>query len=362
MERLVGVYQDVVDTKLLTIEEYAQSTNESVSETKKRVEAATILAEYLEYIGMPKQFHIAREYQIVSLISDMLDVFKKCNSQEMINHVKEVVFINLLMGTIADERKYTKNLTQIIVNGNFDEYYKEQKKIEKKINDRRNTQQFDGLTDLKMFSKANIDIVQELNDSFDEILFDSKRTETRSSPSQIVTKSIKSLNEIDLNIVNNLTPLEKEVVVNQIKKLNRMVNKINEVAGGNTQESITEVKQKVEEHLKSNILTLKPIKCGESINYISPSRITSLCFKATVNCSHLSKPKTVLFTNENYDPVSVLYEINNGENELLVELNSKISSDSKCYLLIRDMDHSDNEANIVYEIAIDITFNGDFGF
>lgn len=362
LERLVGVYQDIVDTKLLTIEEYSQSTNESIAETKKRVDAAIILAEYLEYIGMPKQFHIAREYQIVSLISDMIELFKKCNSQEMIKHVKEVVFINLLMGTITDERKYTKNLNQIIVNGNFDTYYKEQKEIEKKINERRNTQRFKSLTDLKMFSKVNVDIVQDINDSFDEVLLDSKRTETHSKPSQIVTKSIKSLNEIDLNIVNNLTPLEKVVVVNQIKKLNRMVNKISEVAGGNTEETITEVKQKVEDHIKNNVLTLKPLKCGESINYISPMKITSLCFKAIFNCSCLSKSKTVLFTDENYEPVSVMYEIRNGENELLVELNSKISSSSKCYLIIKDKEYSDNEANILYDVMIDLNFSGDFGF
>lgn len=363
LERLVGVYQDVVDTKLLTVEEYSQSTNESIAETRKRVEAATILAEYLEYIGMPKQFHIAREYQIVSLISDMLEVFKKCSSQEMINRVKEVVFINLLMGTIGDERKYTKNLNQIIVNGNFDEYYKEQKKIETRINNRRSTQQFDSLIDLKMFSKTNVDIVQDLSDSFDEILLDSKRTETHSKPSQIFTKSIKSLNEIDLNIVNNLTPVEKEVVVNQIKKLNRMVNKINEVAGGSVQEPITEVKQKVEDHIKnSNTLTIKPIKCGESFNYISPLKITSLCFKTIIDCSNLSKAKTALFTNEDYEPISDSFEICNGENELLVELNSKISLNNKCYLVIRDKDYSNNEANIIYEIAIDISFVGDFGF
>ena len=214
-----------------------------------------------------------------------------------------------------------------------------------------------------MFSKTNVDIVQDLNDSFDEILLDSKRTETHSKPSQIFTKSIKSLNEIDLNIVNNLTPVEKEVVVNQIKKLNRMVNKINEVAGGSVQEPITEVKQKVEDHIKnSNTLTLKPIKCGESFNYISPLKITSLCFKAIIDCSNLSKAKTALFTNEDYEPISDSFEICNGENELLVELNSKISLNNKCYLVIRDKDYSNNEANIIYEIAIDISFVGDFGF
>ena len=38
IDRLVGVYQDIVETELLTIEEYADSTNESVAEVRKKVE------------------------------------------------------------------------------------------------------------------------------------------------------------------------------------------------------------------------------------------------------------------------------------------------------------------------------------
>ena len=78
IDRLVGVYQDIVKTRLLTIEEYAESTNETIQEVKKRVENAKLFSEFLQYIGMPEQYYIAREYQVVSIFSDMLPIFKKC--------------------------------------------------------------------------------------------------------------------------------------------------------------------------------------------------------------------------------------------------------------------------------------------
>ena len=50
IDRLVGVYQDIVETQLLTVEEYAYSTNETVFEVKKRIESAMLLVEFLDFI------------------------------------------------------------------------------------------------------------------------------------------------------------------------------------------------------------------------------------------------------------------------------------------------------------------------
>ena len=36
----VGTYREIVQTKLLTVDEYAQSTNESTADVKKRIEIA----------------------------------------------------------------------------------------------------------------------------------------------------------------------------------------------------------------------------------------------------------------------------------------------------------------------------------
>ena len=60
----MGTYRDVVQTKLLPVEEYASSTNESVSDVKKRIEIAGVVCEFLSYIKLPEQYHVAREYQV----------------------------------------------------------------------------------------------------------------------------------------------------------------------------------------------------------------------------------------------------------------------------------------------------------
>ena len=68
----IGTYRDVVVTKLLTAEEYAASTNESVADVRKRIETAGLISEFLEYVKLPGQYHVARDYQVYSLFFEML--------------------------------------------------------------------------------------------------------------------------------------------------------------------------------------------------------------------------------------------------------------------------------------------------
>lgn len=63
----IGTYRDVVQTQLLTIKEYAASTNEQPADVRKRIEIAEVICEFLEYIGLPEQYHVAREFQVYSL-------------------------------------------------------------------------------------------------------------------------------------------------------------------------------------------------------------------------------------------------------------------------------------------------------
>lgn len=64
IDRLVGIYNDIVDKKLLSITEYAKSVNLSEKEIKREVDKAKLMVEFLEFIDAPKQFHLARKLDI----------------------------------------------------------------------------------------------------------------------------------------------------------------------------------------------------------------------------------------------------------------------------------------------------------
>ena len=125
IDRLVGVYQDIVETQLLTVEEYANSTNESIAEVKKKVEYAILLVEY----------HVARDYQIYSIIVELLPILRKCATPEMQQKVKNAVFTNVMMHSIVDGRKYMRNLSSMMDSGFFMTYMREQERIGSELRD-----------------------------------------------------------------------------------------------------------------------------------------------------------------------------------------------------------------------------------
>ena len=78
----IGTYRDVVQTKLLTVNEYASSTNEPLADVKKRIAIAEVICEFLDYIGLPEQYHVAREYQVYSLFQEMMTPLRKLDDDE----------------------------------------------------------------------------------------------------------------------------------------------------------------------------------------------------------------------------------------------------------------------------------------
>ena len=64
IDMAIGAYHDIIETELLTIEEYSSSTNEPINDVKRRLATAQLIIEFLEFMTVPKQYHIAREMQV----------------------------------------------------------------------------------------------------------------------------------------------------------------------------------------------------------------------------------------------------------------------------------------------------------
>ena len=224
LDRLVGVYQDIVETGMLTVQEYAESTNETVAEVNKRVEQAKLLVEFLEFIKMPKQYHVARDYQAVTILAELQDMLRRNQDKDKTEQIKRAVFTNIMMKTVGDGRKYMRNLTAMDKNGFLPAYLKEQERIGREIQTR--VVQFgpDSKAAIDHFVAQSEDLTDELELSMDKSLLKAKKKETRSKPAQMVTKSIAMLRDVDTRVVEKLNDAEREKLRQQVSKLSQMVD------------------------------------------------------------------------------------------------------------------------------------------
>lgn len=366
LDRLVGVYQDIVETELFTVEEYAASTNETVAEVNKRVAQAKLLVEFLEFINMPKQYHVAREYQAVSILADLQDVLKR--SPEDAEQIKRAVFTNIMMKTVGDGRKFIRNLSTMNANGFLPTFLKEQDRIGKEIQTRIEQTPMVSKAAIDHFVAQNEDLTDDLTLSMDKSLLKAKKKETRSKPAQIVTKSISMLRDVDTRVVEKLNDAEKDKLRQQVGKLSQMIGLFDPLFDEqpNSVAPVQETETNFRYRIAPKHYEYPDIIC-RNIGKPITSLITTLEFE--IRPSEFSSATEVTFIvsvmDEDHQRLSGEIECHGNAGDvkaLQFDLSARASGLAKCYLGLRFTSDKKDELQQLIPFEIKMMFSSDMDF
>lgn len=368
LDRLVGVYQDIVESGMLTVEEYAASTNETIAEVNRRVRLAQLLAEYLCFIGMPGQYYAVRENQIVSILSDLQDLLRHCTDSQQAEQLKKIVFTNMMMKTIGDGRKYIKNLSAMMTGGLLPVYIKEQEKLGQQVQQRRAENPPETKAALDRFVSENEELADDLQLSLDKSLLKAKRTETSNKLSQLVSKSITMLKDVDTRIFEKLSDGEKDKLRTQVSKLSQMVERFDSlIEDGPEAAEPAAAQPPANRYLIAPMhpLALQP-KCmemGKPLNSLSFSL-------AMTGCSDAGQPESATayqlsFINERQERVSNVEEITLTREQPVKRsfvLNAQMSRQERCLLAVRDVRDGEDCLQLLLPFDIQMLFSADTDF
>ena len=273
IDMAIGAYHDIIETELLTIDEYVSSTNIPISEVRRRLETAKLIIDFLEFMGVAKQYHIAREMQVYSVFYELVPLVKRCESEESKNELKRSVFSNTMMGSFADQKKYIRNVKAMMDSGLYSSYMKKQVEIADEIEEKKKERPIKNKRDLDEFIKDNEELSEDLQISMDRSLLKSKKAQTKSRPSQIVNKSLSMLMDVDTRIFGKLSDVEKEKLHTQLHKLTDVVSLIEDevVSDGTIKQEEKEAKPKgrlfiAERHVEEPFVFCKDIKNQSNSN------------------------------------------------------------------------------------------------
>ncbi len=219
----VGTYRDIEQTKLLTIEEYAGSTNESVADVRKRLEIAEQINEFLEYIGLPEQYHIAREYQVYSLFQEMMAPLKQLNDEEK-QQLKHIAFNNVMMQAIPDQRKFIRDIKALVKNDTYASYFKDQEKLSQQISEKYKETPIRNKADIEKFASDHTDLTEEMQVSMERSKLKSRSEILKARPVENVSKSISLMMEVDSRQFDRMTEEEKDKLLSKLSELNEIVD------------------------------------------------------------------------------------------------------------------------------------------
>lgn len=228
IDRLVGIYDDVVETGLLTEEEYSRSTNEPLSDVRRRIEVAKLMVEFLEFINAPKQFYIARDLQLAFPLEELSKLLRKCHDDEEAEDLKIAAFNNILMQPSTDMTRFVRGIKSIIGSDYQEEFLEEQRELAAQVIDTLPPVGKMDTTTIREVIRANDEVVQSLERSMDKCLTKVKKNETRNRPVQLAEKATTFLESIDQHILLKLGDSELRRLDRQLAKLEAVIAQIRE--------------------------------------------------------------------------------------------------------------------------------------
>ena len=373
----IGAYHDIVETGLLTIDEYAESTGMSVSEIKRRLEVAQLIIDFLAFMGVPGQYHVAREMQVFSVFNELVPLLRRCETEQAREELRRSVFNNTMMKTFIDQRKYMRDLKAMMDSGLYSSYIKKQNKIAEDLEEKKAEAGITTKKELDEFVKRNEDAAEELQISMERSLLQTKKSQARNRPSQIVGKSISMLKDIDTGVFDKLTPAEREKLQTQLGKLSSavsmMADDVTDGAAPVPEKNVSEAAEATP--APAAVKQLRPAACrpDEPMVYsLNPEQtINTLSFSQRFSMlryldSQLSEVHCIVgFVNERNEDLCSPQEITISDGEATkvnFALNASVSSLSECWLVIRFAADAPDEVRLKMQFNVKIAFDLEFDF
>lgn len=228
IDRLVGIYNDIISSQLLSIEEYAKSTNEQESDVKRRIEIAKLMVDFLDFINAPGQFYVAHDLKLYYPLEELFKLTKKCRNNDEIEDLKIAVFTNILMQTDSDLTRFVRHIKSVVGTEYQEEFLDEQKEIAEKVIDILPECGQVTSSTIRDAIRSNDEIVQELERSMEKTLTKVKKNETKNRPIQLAEKATTFLESIDTNILLKMNDSELRRLSRQLDKLEQVIATIRE--------------------------------------------------------------------------------------------------------------------------------------
>ena len=228
IDRLVGIYRDIEESKLLTVDEYVRSTGQKKKDVEKDLDVARLLVEFLEAIKAPKQYYLAREMKLDGPLRELFAILKNIKDEDKRQEVKYIVFTNFLMQPQGDMTRFVRKLKGVANSSYIDEFIEKEMDITEDI--------LDGLPDNGTVTsdtiakvRADEEVREELEKTMDVVSNKVKATETRNKPNQMLTKAVDSIEAIDKQIIRKLNEEQRDDLRENIDRLEELLDEIKEV-------------------------------------------------------------------------------------------------------------------------------------
>ena len=219
IDRLVGVYNDIIHDGLLTVEEYSRGTNTPVRDIQKMVSQANYMVEFLEFINAPEQFYLARELNLAGPLAEMPGIMRSCADEDEEEIVRQVVYANLVVEPAGDPTRFIRRIKKILKSPVAKEFIESEVDLAAQLVDRLEQIPVVSTASIRDEIRADQSLVDSFANAMNILDAKAKGIKVLSTPLDNIQQASELLENVDTAIFDHLTPED-------LKKASRVLNGI----------------------------------------------------------------------------------------------------------------------------------------
>ncbi|MEG0407913.1 MAG: hypothetical protein RR623_03485 [Bacilli bacterium] len=210
IEKLVGVYRDIIKNKTLTAEEYACSIDENTAFVEKLVDRANLMIEFLEHINAKEQFYIARDLDIDGPIIEVANIKKRITNEDEWEQVKMTLFDLILQKPEGDITRMIRDIgAKILSSSRKEEYLEEHLAVAEKIQDKLNKVPVITTEYIRNEIRNDDSLTEELVDLNDKVKREIQYEQIKNLPVKQLTQCLDIVESIDIDTVAKMNEKQK---------------------------------------------------------------------------------------------------------------------------------------------------------
>ena len=219
LDRLAGLYKDVVKDGVLTVEEYAQGMGTSSRDVRKMLEQASYVAEFLDFINCPGQFHLVRELDLMGPLQDMPRVMRCCRSEEEEGLVRLLAYANLVVEPARDAAGFVRRFKRILDSSVAQEFMEEEKRLTSKVVERLAREDATAVEVIRNDIRADDELVASFARAMSKADARAKGARVLTTPHENLQRAADYLDRVD-------TELFAYVPADELRRVNRTLGAI----------------------------------------------------------------------------------------------------------------------------------------
>ncbi|MDH8970294.1 ParB/RepB/Spo0J family partition protein [Staphylococcus epidermidis] len=239
IDRLVGVYNDVIKNKLITVEEYTKNTGQKTSEVTKMIDRANLMVEFLEFIDMPEHYYLARDWDLDGPLGEIKAVLNKIKTEEEREDVKNIIFTNIALKPDTDMTRYIRKIKKLVNTPQFKPFIEDNMELCERFLEKFDDKEEE--TTVEFINKevrGDEELKDDLKNTYDKYQEKVKKRNSINAPKNQIEKAIDALQNIDFDIVLRLNDeTDYPQFLNSLERLEEEIENIKHEVYGNVSSS-----------------------------------------------------------------------------------------------------------------------------